>query len=1021
MHNFPYHENVDIAHVGTRAPRAYYIPFADKEGALRDVRTASSRVQMLSGTWRFRYFESVQLLPEDIFSPAACTDVIPVPSVWQMQGYDHHQYTNVRYPIPFDPPYVPHDNPCGLYQRTFEIEKQEGMRYLLNFEGVDSCCYVYVNGSMVGYNQVSHSTGEFDVTDFVIDGENDLTVVVLKWCDGTYFEDQDKFRQSGIFRDVYLLTRPENRLEDYFVHTILAPDYKSAQLKVDLSYEGEGETAWELISPCGCTVASGTAKDEILCDIDAPKLWNAENPVLYTLILSCNGEYIMEPVGFREITIKDDVIICVNGNPIKFRGVNRHDSDPYVGAAVTEEDMLRDLILMKQHNINAIRTSHYPNSPLFTRLCDKYGFYVIDEADMECHGVIYARGPKKDGDNVFARAAGEGETYDMLADDPTFAAPFLDRTQLLVQRDKNRPCVIMWSMGNEAGYGVNFIAPIKWCKEFDPSRLTHYERASFPPAHLGFPTDILDTYSRMYASINAVDAYFEQIEKGEAVDCGEYVSPGVLKKPYIQCEYIHAMGNGPGDAEDYFQCIERHPGFAGGFVWEWCDHAVYAGRTIDGKKKFLYGGDHNELLHDVNFCMDGLVYPDRTPHTGLLEFKNVNRPVRLTPVDLEKGVFTAHNYYDFTTLADRIDLAYTIKQNGEAIYTAFVPKEQLNIAPHQDGEITLTYPDNLTGPFAVMFEMLLTHETPLISAGHTLGYEQHGEMECPAQLLPADETLVSCDEGARFVTVSGETFRYVFDKNTCALHTAVYNNEQLITRPAQLNIWRAPTDNDRKIRRQWENFFFDHAAPRAYGMKITQENNCVTLESIVSMVSPHLPPIITGCVQWVIDGTGDIRFNCHMEKNPHAPTLPRLGLRFFLPRAFDTLTYFGFGPYESYIDKRRASVKDVYASTVAQQHEPYLKPQENGSHYGCDWMQLTSASASILAHGEGFSFSVSPYTQEELTEKKHEFELTPCGDTVLCLDAQNAGCGSASCGPTLLEQYRVTDVIDWEVTISPRA
>jgi len=448
---------------------------------------------------------------------------------------------------------------------------------------------------------------------------------------------------------------------------------------------------------------------------------------------------------------------------------------------------------------------------------------------------------------------------------------------------------------------------------------------------------------------------------------------------------------------------------------------VYAGRTIEGKKKFLYGGDHNELLHDVNFCMDGLVYPDRTPHTGLLEFKNVCRPVRVTPVDMEKGIFSVHNYYDFTVACDRLELAYTIKQNGRAVYTAFVPEEQLHIAPHQDGEIHLSYPENLTGPFAVLFEALQREETPLVPAGHTLGYEQVGEMDCPAQLMPADESLISCDEGARFITVSGEHFRYVFDKNTGSLHTAVYNNQQLITRPVHLNIWRAPTDNDRKIRRQWEGFFFDHAAPRAYGAKISQENNAVTLESVVSMNTPHLPSIVTGRMQWVIDGAGDIQFSCHMEKNPHAPTLPRLGLRFFLPRSFDTLTYFGYGPYESYIDKRQASVKDVYLSTVQQQHEPYIKPQENGSHYGCNWMQLASASASLLAHGEGFSFSVSPYTQEELTEKKHEFELQPCGDTVLCLDAQNAGCGSASCGPTLAEQYRVTDVIDWAVTLSPRA
>ena len=530
MLRFPYHQDVHISRVGARPSRAYYIPFADRENALFGIRTTSERLKMLSGKWRFRYFSSLQDVPEDLFDPALYIDRIDVPSVWQMQGFDAHQYTNVRFPIPFDPPFVPHDNPCGLYHRSFEVEKQEGMRYLVNFEGVDSCCYVYVNGSFAGYHQVSHCTGEYDITDLVTDGDNDLTVLVLKWCDGTYFEDQDKFRQSGIFRDVYLLTRPESRLEDYFVHTRLSPRGGSALITVDLTYEGSCETQWELLDPAGKRITSGTAADRIECTVKKPQLWNAESPALYQLILHCNGEYIVEPVGIRQITVKKGVIL-LNGKPIKFRGVNRHDSDPFVGAAVDEAHMLRDLILMKQHNINAIRTSHYPNSPLFTRLCDQYGFYVIDEADVECHGVVYAGGPNRSSPD-------KDKCYNLLANDPAFAAPILDRVQLMVQRDKNRPCVLMWSMGNEAGYGVNFLAPLRWCKETDPDRLTHYERASFPPEGMDFPED-LDTYSRMYPSIETIDRYFRQIKNGrvekEVPGRSDYAASHVMRKPYVLC------------------------------------------------------------------------------------------------------------------------------------------------------------------------------------------------------------------------------------------------------------------------------------------------------------------------------------------------------------------------------------------------------------------------------------------------------------------------------------------------------
>nr|MBR4279808.1 beta-galactosidase [Clostridia bacterium] len=988
---FPhYHEDIAHLHVNTLPNRAYFIPHHSRESALQGVRTTSERLTMLSGQWHFGYYESFLDLPENLFAPAAAKDVIPVPSVWQCHGYDTHQYTNVRFPIPYDPPFVPVENPCGLYTRTFQWHAEAGSQATLHFEGVDSCMYVWVNEQFVGYSQVAHSTSAFDVTSVVREGENSIHVLVLKWCDGTYFEDQDKFRQSGIFRDVYLLERSASHLDDYFVHTDLAADFRSAEVRVELDKAGNTPISWQLLDAEGRELLAGEAEGDIVFHLDGVHLWHSENPYLYTLVMHCGGEWIAEKIGMRKVCVENGVV-KVNGVALKFKGVNRHDSDPVLGSAVGREEMLRDLRVMREHNINAIRTSHYPNAPEFLKLCDEYGFYVIDEADMECHGVT------KIGLPTWL------ESYNALADDATFMEVFVDRAQRCVIRDKNRPCVVMWSMGNEAGYGVNFAAALKWTKAYDPSRLTHYERASFPPEGQEINKDDLDIYSRMYTSVEENDKYF---------------ADGLIGKPYVLCEYCHAMGNGPGDLEDYFQMFHRHEGHCGGFIWEWCDHAIDMGRTSDGRKKYFYGGDFGEKLHDGNFCMDGLVYPDRRPHTGLIEYKNVLRPARLVDADIREGRFTIWNTLDFTNLQDAIRMVYTVCQNGADVCTAEVPAQLLDIAPHARKEIALPMPAGLPGEFAVHFHEYSLRADGMVPAGHLVGEDEVGHQTYAAPALPAFDANVTWRETNRHIILEGAAFRYVYNKTTAAFDEMVNGSRTLLTQPMHWNILRAPADNDRRIARAWLDSHYQHVTARGYATNIAQDGDSIRLTTGFSMAAPHLPPVIRGKVEWLIKPNGEISLVCDAARREQDPFLPRFGLRLFLPKGMNHVRYFGYGPCESYIDKRRSSFRGLYESTVEGLHEDYIKPQENGSHYDCTMLQVADNETVLQVTGESFCFNASPYTQEELMTKKHNFELEKAGCTVLCVDGYQSGMGSASCGPELNPACRVPQEMHFACTFT---
>ena len=579
------HEDTSVLCKNTLPPRAYYIPFADGQQPF-DGRVSSQRFELLNGEWEFMYCDSIIDLP-DRFTEAAFTEVIGVPSNWQLKGYDKPQYTNVNYPIPFDPPYVPDDDPVGVYRRKY-AHKPDGLRRILVFEGVDSCMYLYINGAFAGYTQVSHRLSEFDITDMLREGENTIVCAVLKWCDGTYLEDQDKFRLSGIFRDVYMLSRPEKRIESYRV---------KADMNGELSVSVKGAAAEISLSREGRLICSGSAEEgrDFSANVDGALLWSAERPELYELVIRSCGEVIGEKVGFRTSEIKDGIYLF-NGKKIKFLGVNRHDSYPDTGYYADEAKMRRDLELMKAHNINSVRTSHYPNAPEFYRLCDEYGLYVIDEADVEAHGCV----------NVYQNFKWDrdGGTYNgiaLIASDKMFKEAIAWRERLLVTRDINRPCVVIWSLGNESGWGESFRLGAQLIKSLDGARPVHYESTHKLD---DTPDDILDMVSDMYRPLDSMK---------------EHLTSETEKRPLLLCEYCHAMGNGPGDLEDYYDMFMSSDRFMGGLVWEWCDHAFPTGKTESGEIKYGYGGDFGELHNDGNFCCDGLCFPDRTPHTGLKE------------------------------------------------------------------------------------------------------------------------------------------------------------------------------------------------------------------------------------------------------------------------------------------------------------------------------------------------------------------------------------------------------------------
>ena len=989
-----FHEDLNHLHVGTLPKRAYYIPASS--ALLADMpREVSDRMKLLSGTWSFIYAENDTQIPNNFYAEDFAIDglnTIAVPSVWQNFGYGSHNYLNHRFPIPYDPPFVPFDNPCGVYIRDFEVA-DDNLEKSLVFEGVDSCMYVFINGAFVGYSQCAHNISEFDVTKYVHSGKNRIAVLVYTYCDGTYLEDQDKLRMNGIFRDVYLLSRPKKRVEDYYITQSFSDNYKEASVKVEFKTKGAVKPVVYLKDD-EKIIAQGEASDgTIVLNVKNPTLWNAENPYLYTLYIETKDEVISQRLGLRTIEVKNKTIL-INGQNIKFKGTNRHDSSPYNGYAVTLDEMYRDITMMKAHNMNAIRTSHYPNSPLFLELCDRIGMYVIGESDVEIHGTVDIYGGYDEG------------MFSAISDDPVWADAIFDRIESNVERDKNVTSVVIWSLGNEAGYGVGFERSAKWIKDRDKTRLVHYEGAIHakqydislltpaPLCNYGYTErpdgkydfSSLDMFSEMYPSVDEIDFRLKTVEK-----------------PFIMCEYCHAMGNGPGDLEEYWDIIYSHDQMAGGFIWEWCDHSVYMGTTPDGQDKFYYGGDWKDEPHDINFCLDGLVYPDRTPHTGLLEVMNIYRPVRL--VKCRDNEYTFINTLDFTDLDGNIELEYRILTDGKVIKNGRLP---LKAKPHK--KVTVTLPVKLPNKPRTSVLFVYHNVSPYKAEYHPdeVGVDQY--------IVPVKDEAISLVskkaplyfEDDEYIHIEGSNFGYVYSKRTCGFIKLVNKNKSYLEQPMNINIWRAPTDNDNVIRQDWYRMKYNDTTVRNKKLSISVKDNNLVIKNDIVLSAVALCPILVVHAEYTISDKGDIKISMKADKDARVPYLPRFGVRMFLDQSFEDVTYYGYGPNESYVDKRRASYVDRFKNTVTNMHEDYIRPQENGSHYGCKELVIESPiNGAIKVEGNDFSFNASHYTQEELTKKAHNFELEESGYTVLCLDARQSGIGTNSCGPELFEKYRM--------------
>ena len=949
--------------------RATLIPYPDVPSARADQRALSPYYLGLNGQWRFSYYASPRDVEELSGSAGPCQEgEIQVPGVWQLQGYGAPQYTNVRYPIPYDPPYVPDDTPVGVYERSFYLPASfSGRQTVLRLEGVSSCCYAYVNGNLCGFSKCPHLPAEFDISHALLPGSNQLKIIVLQWSDGTYLEDQDMWRFAGLFRDVSLLSFGRSRIRDINADALLLPG-GDGQLTVKAQTAGAKEIAFALLDgeETVAQAACDATRNETEWTVTLPKVkpWSAEIPYRYELIAQIDGQAERIFVGFRRIEIKNGVFYF-NGKNIKLLGVNRHDTHPTLGFYTPVDEMRRDLLLMKRHNINTVRTSHYPNDPRFLQMCDEIGMYVVDEADIECHGVT-----------SFA-------SYDFMATDPKWEKQFVDRGVRMVQRDRNHPCVVMWSLGNESGYGCNHEAMAKAIREIDASRPIHYERDQWERQAL-----TADVTSRMYAGVDDIIAYAQEGHE----------------KPFFLCEYCHAMGQGPGLLEHYWQAFRAHPQLMGGCIWEWADHGLI--KEQDGEKYYAYGGDFGDWPNDGCFCVDALTYPDRTPHTGLLEYAHVLRPVRAEMADEAKGLIRLRSYYDFLSLS-HLRGHYAVL-DGEKILAqgAFDP----DAGPGEEQEIKLplgAYPKgallNLT--------FTLKEDCPWAPAGYAVARDQLAlrlGADVPAVSLPAYP--LSLEETHEGCAVRGNDFAYSFDRE--GLSGMVFRGVKLLSSGIRANFWRAPTDNDAglfSIARQWEEMGLNRMQCRNDRFSITRRQSHVEIE-ISGVYGPKVvPPIARVTQRYAVFGDGriqlDIEFSPLKEIKAY---LPRLGVRMALTDGFDRLIWQGRGSWESYPDKKTGALLGRYEAQVDDTHEPYVRPQENGAHEDSSFAALLNERGiGLMAAGEQFSFSAHHYTPEALTAAQHTVELKREQDITLCLDGAMGPLGTCSCGPEPMEDEKL--------------
>ncbi len=987
-----YHKTLEELHVGTEPAHAYFIPYESRTAAELP-RESSKFFTPLIGEWDFKYYRSVTDIPDLTSESADFSEKITVPKNWQMElgrGYDVPHYTNDRYPYPIDPPNVPTENPAGLYRRFFTVKKSElsAKDAMLIFEGVDSCFYLFVNKKFVGYSQVSHALSEFNITDHLVDGENELTVLVLKWCDGSYLEDQDMYRLSGIFREVYLLFRDKLRIEDIFLKTELNGDLSRAGICADIKTNGKLKISFEIADANGRLLLSsdGQAGGEATFDLGtilSPRLWSSEDPYLYSLTIFAGEEVIKLPIGLRKIEVLQN-IVYINGKKVKLLGANRHDSHPIFGHWTPIDHVKRDLMIMKAHNMNTVRTSHYPNDPRFYELCDRYGMYVVDEADCECHGM-------------------GNQLWDFsLTNEPEWSGAYLDRARLLLERDKNHPSIVMWSVGNESCAGINNEIMARYFKERDPSRLVHseeesrvaiqYDRAKKAGKPLPEWVDseryrsYTDVESRMYPSPDEIERV--------------YLTNPEITRPFFLCEYCHAMGNGPGDLYEYQQLIDKYDNFLGGCIWEFTDHSVNIGTQEE--PRYLYGGDFGEYPHDSNFCVDGLVYPDRRPHVGLLEAKEIYKPFS---VEYNDGRLTVRNKRRFKDLSD-LSLYYTVECFGAVMLSDTLGA--LDIPPEDERSYELTLP-SLSGIVTLNIYVRQNENNEWADAGYEVGKAQFILCDEP---LPIEEPYSSSagleEEECGYVISFGKS-RVRISRFSGLIDLISQGEEVLLSSPVKPTFLRALTDNERKLKSEYlDGLMLDRLESRLCSISTQASGRTVSVDANITVAAPSKRPLAQLRITYSSSGNS-LEIKTDVKVADNAGFLPRFGYEFRLPSEFERLSYLGYGPYESYEDKRRASRLSFFETTVTDNFEHYIRPQENGAHYGTRYAAVSDGKGSALFFAsKEFSLSASHFDTKTLLSTKHDFELRENGTNII-IDYRQSGVGSHSCGPELLPQYRLSE------------
>ena len=923
--------------IGMLPQHCYFIPF-DCSDPVQNDRSKSSRFQSLNGEWAFRAHARMETceLHEELL------DRIPVPACVQLHGYDHIQYTNHRYPFPYDPPFIRKDIPAFHYRTSFRL-KGENAR--LVFEGVDAAFYAFVNGKPLGYTQITHKTTEFDLRGIAQAGEeNVLDVIVLKWCASSYLEDQDKWRFSGIIRDVYLLYRDTDCVEDYKVVTRI----KGASAEVAFTLLG-GKRCSVLFEGEEKQVSAGETATFFVRE---PRLWSAECPRLYPLTVRCGNEVIYERVGIRTTEIKNGTYLF-NGKPVKLLGVNRHEFHHKTGAAITVADMKRDLELMKKLHVNAIRTSHYPDAPEFYRLCDEYGFYVMDEADIEAHGVTGI-----DGDYDLSK-------YNTLAEDPLYESAIKERVLTAYERDKNRPCVIMWSLGNESGFGENFMKAAYALKAKD-DRPVHYENHVNIAGTDLYYGDAIDIVSRMYYPVDWM--------------LNEFLQDARETRPLVLCEYCHAMGNGPGDLKDYWEAMRSSDRFAGGFIWEWADHGILQNGN------YYYGGDFGEAPHDGNFCIDGIVTPDRGFKSGTEEMRAVYQPAEFTYAE---GKLTLFNRYFFRNMTGNLIVA--VKENGKERSRAQI---KLDLAPRAAQTFEIQLPAQ---GFAGLY-LTVQEDSGICSEGffELLPYA-HG--------APLPALAGSCQTLSDGCVYSANGVSVKIDALTGDLLSLQKNGKEYLKERLSVSVMRAPIDNEMQIKGYLERIGVYDSAPRACSIKAEKDGISVTGK----MLADCRRSILDYTLFYAVTEQGlSVRFSYRIPD--YVLRLPCVGLRFAID--CNEIEYLAYGARETYCDMKLCE-KDVFRAAIEKEYFRYVKPQESGNHTGAEYLRLLGCMN--IACDKQFDFSVIPYSAQALKSAMHDFELPRTGLAYAFIGTQE-GVGSNACGPDLAAEYRVPKEGTFEFT-----